>query len=296
MRTHNLQSVCQRPVFLVIHSYIRLPSAHVPPFAGHEGVNAIPVDPTLLSRPPPPPSLRRRQNCEEGFKCNKGENFAFKSASKVISRPLFGRERERGKKNPPRWVAPFRLARRWQTGIFHTEDWPLFCWTAVSVLGEKLFLTIIALCLLIDEKGLYTYGYFVHLQDNLTSFIGYVIHMLGCHFHLVSQTSTLFIITIIMIQAFFIDCATPYMYCTRKWGIWTVCGYLCGVRKSRQPDKLLNVLSVFVCSAFHSDGLFTELLWIQSGILALCVSFSFFLYYLQWILLGFFNQIGATVL
>lgn len=81
------------------------------------------------------------------------------------------------------------------------------------------------------KRGLFTCGYFVHLQDNLISFIGYVIHMLGCQFHLVSQTSTLFLwllyrhfITCLIIFVFFIACATPCPCCRSIWGhMRTVC-------------------------------------------------------------------------
>lgn len=79
--------------------------------------------------------------------------------------------------------------------------------------------------------------------------------MLGCQFQPVSQKSTFFIL-----QAFFIACDTPYYTLEAYWahenGV-----LLTRVRKTRQPGKLLNVLSVFfVCSALYSDGLFTEFL------------------------------------
>lgn len=101
---------------------------------------------TLLSRPPPP--LQWRLDCEVGFMCVKhGNIFRLNPPMRLF----IGLCLKKKKKKTPRWVAPFSFARRWQTGIFHTEDWPLFCRTAVSLHGDKK--TIFDNCsLLIDEN------------------------------------------------------------------------------------------------------------------------------------------------
>lgn len=149
-----------------------------------------------------------------------------------------------------------------------------------------LFFTIV-LCSLNCENG-----YFVNLQDNLISF--YMLrYMLGCQFHLVSQTSTLFLL---LYGHFF-----SYPFCRSIRGTWErFYGSVCGIR---QPGTLLCqlVLSSLVCSAFYSDGLFTEsyqvsyvllflllLLLLSMGTLAYSVFFPpiggrlLFLFFLKW--------------
>lgn len=166
-RTHRKPSVLSRGLFVLFSSpRHRLPSARIPPFAGHEATT-----------PPPPLSLSNLQysltpnarvfvflsRCDGDqfvkiwFVLQKWpfniivRGFLFECHTGVIYRPWFER-RKKEKKTPPRWVAPLSFARCWQTGIFHTEDWPLFSRTAVSLCkANNNFLTIV-LCLLF-EKG-----------------------------------------------------------------------------------------------------------------------------------------------
>lgn len=57
----------RRPVFLVIHREIRLPSARIPPFAGHEAADRIILSLHSLPSPPPTGPVKWETNRGHGF-------------------------------------------------------------------------------------------------------------------------------------------------------------------------------------------------------------------------------------
>lgn len=99
--------------------------------------------------------------------CNKGEHFALKTANEVIYRPLFKKKKK--KKTSLVGCAIQFCAPLTDWNIPHRGLASLLQDSCLFARRKKLLLTI-DLGLLIDENGLYTYGYFTHLQDNLIPF------------------------------------------------------------------------------------------------------------------------------
>lgn len=129
---------------------------------------------------------------------------------------------------------------------------------------------------------MYTYGYFVNLQDNLISFIGYVTHMLDWQFYLrLSQTSTPFF------SFFFIRPLKGYRHFSwlvqHHSVLWkhmghmrTVYGCFCGARKNKQTAKCpfcLRMFRILVWRIVH---------WIHCESNKVSSAIFFFNYYL-WI-------------
>lgn len=237
--------------------------------------------------------MQRRQNCEEGLKRNKGENCAFKSACEVINRPLF----EKRKKPSPVGCAIQLCAPLTDWNIPHRGLASLLLDSCLYARRKTIFDNYCSLFINWWKGAVHVWifctptGQFNILHRLRYSYVR--LPLSPCK----SNKHSFFYYYYTGI--FHRSCYT-ILYCRRKWGIWTVCGFFCGFRETRQPGKQLNVLSVFVCSAFYSDGLFTELLWIKSGILdALCFFFLFFflpVFLIVGSLLGFSMQSGGTVL
>lgn len=192
---------------------------------------------------------------------HKLEGFAFKSANEVIYRPLFKK-----KKTLPGGLRHSAL--RADRLEYSTQRTGLSSAGQLSLCtAKKIFLTIV-LCLWVNENGLYTYGYFVHLQDNLISFIGYFYSYV--RLHLVSQTSTLFYFFLLLITGIFhsLCCNTPYCRCI--WDMRTVLRLMTWCQDNqaaRQTAYALSFFSVFLCML---SLLFWRIVdWTKSGIIDL---------------------------
>lgn len=102
-------------------------------------------------------------------------------------------------------------------------------------------------------------GYFTIL------FIGYVMHMLGCQFHLVSQTSTHFYFYAGIFHSYATRYRTVEAYGAHENGVWLFLW--------SQPVRLMYALS-FCLSFYVQPLILTDFSWIKSDFIgALCVFF-----------------------